>query len=271
MVEKLNIMSFNIKNDSSLNADYSKNDANNRPYLVANYIREKKPLCIGLQEMTDKAKEYMMPFLIDYEIIGKNRYSDKAHAFNEQTAILINKKLADVIEHDTIWLSTTPFCESQLKTSLFPRTCTMAKIQLKSTNKQFRIFNIHLDFLLPYARMKQIEILLNYISHLQAIDPLPFIIMGDFNASNRSKVIKYLSENKHPYSFSLRDIYKELDKHSITNTYHGLITKLTLKKSPIDYIFVSECINIEDTHIIHDEEKVENLSDHYPISTTISL
>ena len=81
--------------------------------------------------------------------------------------------------------------------------------------------------------------------------------MGDFNTNLKSKALGYLKNN-----LDLIDCYQNVLFH---NTHHGFGNSISISHLPIDYIFLSKNLKIENTKII--DESIDNIypSDHYPI------
>ncbi len=232
---------------------------------ILRYIKTINPICAGLQEFTEQMHLSLQPQLDHYTIIGENRYASN-HVLNEQTAILVNTQQAIILESKTIWLSATPEKASRLFSSSMPRTCTMVKLRLIATGHECYVFNVHLDVVLPYTRYKQAKILLQFMHEIYQQDPLPMILMGDFNDHYHSKTIRLMQEHTSQHLFQLRDIYTTMN--AIQSTFRGLHSFL-LDNTPIDYIFVTDDI------AIHHAEVVSNfdlpLSDHFPILAELSF
>ena len=102
-------------------------------------------------------------------------------------------------------------------------------------------------------------------------DPLPTIVMGDFNAKPNSKAVRIMRENLPGYqNVQLQDVYDFLDS-VIGNTYHGFKGKIKQKFKPIDYIFVSDDFEIVRASVDTTCYDGAYPSDHYPVSATLRL
>lgn len=266
MNQSFRVLSLNCKNEIIPNPLLRAHSIKHRKERILSYLQEIQPLCVGLQEFTDDMYQSLAPRLTQYEIFGEGRYR-KHNRFNEQTAILVNTNHAEIEQAKTIWLSTNQVKYSRLSSSIMPRTCTVATIRLFESNQSFRLFNVHLDVLLPYTRHKQATILLDIIGKYYQDNPLPFIVMGDFNAHYDSKTIRMYRNNEHNFPFTMSDIYT--NSQAIHKTTMHQFKKQIKESSPIDYIFVSHDFDIKQFAIVSDAALP--LSDHFPILAELQL
>ena len=163
-----------------------------------------------------------------------------------------------ILKHKTFWLSKSPDkVGSQLWYSLYPRICTTAVVELKSGEK-VRVYNTHLDCFLPQARDFGLKKLGQFIEKNRKEEKLPIIIMGDFNATPNSKIIKKFA--------AVQEVKKELYSKSTMSSFKG-----KEKGLHIDYIFVSEDLEIIDVDIVKDNINGKYPSDHYPLIADIRI
>ena len=188
----MNIMSFNIKNDSY----FTINKWHKRKKAVLDIINKYRPDIIGIQELTDKQMKDFNT-LDNYHIIGESR-NKKLNVLNEKSAI---------------------------------------------------------DHLFSFDRFDECLHLAKFIKENSTNNNV--IIMGDFNTNLKSKALGYLKNN-----LDLIDCYQNVLFH---NTHHGFGNSISISHLPIDYIFLSKNLKIENTKII--DESIDNIypSDHYPI------
>ncbi|MBC8569271.1 endonuclease/exonuclease/phosphatase family protein [Zongyangia hominis] len=266
--DSFTVASFNLRIDSR--ADHY-NRWEYRKQLAMEVIRRSGACVIGVQEALPQMRQDLQEMLQGYSMFGWGRSKTRQ---SEHSDIIIRNKDADVVFHKTIWLSKHPEIPgSRAYFAVFPRICTVAEIYLKGAeNQRVRVFNTHFDHVCGLARTLGVEIILRYIHEYNQTDPLPAIIMGDFNARPHSKCVRMLRENTHGYpDLKFVDVYSHFDKQdqSPMNTYHGFKGKLG--KNPIDYIFVTDDIEIEDVKI--DTSMIDGRypSDHYPVIATLSL
>lgn len=257
----MRVMSFNLRSDFIL--DF-KNRWDNRKSMVYSIMKKYGCDIIGVQEVTDRMYIDIQNNINDFNIIGSARTKK---IFSERNNLLISKKHT-IEENRTFWLSKTPDkVGSQLWYSLYPRICTTAIIHLNS-GERVRVYNTHLDCLLPQARDYGLKKLGEFIEKHREIEKLPVIVMGDFNATPNSKIIKKFAAGEYSTSrfVAVQEVKKELYDKSTMSSFKGKESGLH-----IDYIFVSEELEIVDVDIIKDNLNGQYPSDHYPLIADIRL
>lgn len=257
----MRIMTFNLRCDFFL-------DFNNRwamrKDIAVNLIKEYNCEIIGTQEVTQKMHSDLEDNLHGYNIIGRPR-SKKIS--DERNDILISKEL-EIVDHKTFWLSDSPEIEGSSKWySLYPRICTTAVIELDN-KKKIRVCNSHLDCFLPQAREYGLKKLIEVIKAEQKKENLPVIIMGDFNATPNSRLIRNFKDGLYTDKrmIAVQDIDTSIYKQGTRGNFKGKNNGLH-----IDYIFVSEEFKILNTQILKYNENGKYPSDHYPILAEIDL
>ena len=258
--DKMKIMTFNLKNDTFFTHKNMRWDI--RKQYVINIIRLHQPDIIGVQELTPKIKLQLSEILPEYTFIGqsRNRFSQW---MNEHTDIGFRADLFDCIKQDTFWLSSHPDRKgSRIWTSIFPRICTKVQLKLKSTDQDFLIYNTHLDHLIPHSRRREMSVLMNNMQKEKESN-LPMILMGDFNTTLNSRTLQQLTQS----TLGMRCIYTS----HMHNTIHRGTGKTNQNKQPIDYIFISDCLDVITYEIITTQFNGLYPSDHYPIVCQLQL
>lgn len=252
--EIMKIMSFNIKNDTIFTI--GKKRWPFRYAAINDIIKQEDPDIIGMQEVTNKMLADLD--LNNYAYVGssRNRFFDLA---NEKNIILYKKSDFKILNSKTIWLSSSPEkLGSRTLGSIYPRICTY--ISLQDKNYQiYNIYNTHLDHLFGFVRHAQINHLQDFINNDQKI---PFVIMGDFNTTIRSKYIQQLITE-----LKLNNCYQFCDQ--ILSTHIGLFSSINKHPLPIDYIFTSKELTINNTVILNNKINNKYASDHSPIICNI--
>lgn len=252
----MKVMTFNLRADNLI--DFG-NRWNTRSNMVYDIVKQTDCDIIGLQEVTNKMDEDIKKFIRGYHIIGQGRTKN---LFVERNTLLIKEKYP-ILKEQTFWLSKYPNKEgSTMWHSLFPRICTMVICQVDKGRK-VAIYNTHLDCLSPVARNNGISIILKKISEQQQIEEMPIILMGDFNAQPNSKVIEKLRKDTKTFK-AVQDLKTELYKMATMGGFKG-----KTKGRHIDYIFVSEELNVLDVEIVHYDKSGKQPSDHYPIMAVL--
>lgn len=257
----MRIMTFNLRCDFFL--DFN-NRWDRRKDIAINLIKKYNCEIIGTQEVTNKMHLDLVNNLEKYNIIGKPR-SKKSSA--ERNDMLVCKDYK-IIDYKTFWLSDNPEKEGSSKWySLYPRICTTAVIEIKNKRK-IRVCNSHLDCFLPKAREYGLKKLVEVIRHEQEKEDLPVIIMGDFNATPNSRLIKNFRNGLYTNKrmIAVQDFNKSMYKQGTRGNFRGKNNGLH-----IDYIFVSEEFEILYAEVVRYSENGKYPSDHYPIFAEIDL
>lgn len=257
----MRIMTFNLRCDFPL--DFG-NRWNSRKEMIYNIMKNYNCDIIGIQECTNKMFKDIQDNIDNYNIVGSPR---SKRFFVEKNDILVLKKHF-IKENRTFWLSDNPDRVGSMKWySLFPRICTTAIVKIEN-NQTIRVFNSHLDCLLPQAREYGLRKIMQIITEDEKKEKLPTILMGDFNATPNSKLIKDFSQGKFSSKrlVAVQDINKELYNQGTMGNFKGKENGVH-----IDYIFVSEEIEIMNAEIIKYNVNGKYPSDHYPLIADIKI
>lgn len=257
----MRIMTFNLRCD--LIFDFS-NRWGKRKDIVYKIMNDYNCDVIGTQEVTNDMFKDLSENFDQYNIIGKSR---SKKLFEERTDILINKN-HKIIEDKTFWLSGNPDKQGRsIWYSIFPRICTTALVELEN-KKKIRIYNTHLDCFFAKAREHELKKIGEFIKIQDEKENIPIIVMGDFNAEPNSKLIKDFSTNKinNKKFIPVQDFNKKLYSKSTMSNFKG-----NKNGAHIDYIFVSEDIEIENVEIVNYNIDGRYPSDHYPLVADVKI
>lgn len=257
----MKVMTFNIRADNVLDIN---NRWEKRAHLVYETIKYYDCDIIGLQEVTEKMHRDICNNMKDYTILGLGRTKK---FFSEKNSLLIKKKYS-VLEHKTFWLSKTPSKSgSTVWFSLFPRICTTAVCQSESGQK-IRIYNTHLDCLSAKAREFGLKKIIEVMEKNYEKEQLPCILMGDFNVTPNSKLMKNFKDGTYTSKklFAVQDVNEALYSKTTMSMFKG-----REKGVHIDYIFVSEEFEIENAEVIKYNKAGKYPSDHYPIVAKLKI
>lgn len=257
----MRIMTFNLRCDTPF--DFS-NRWDKRKSMVYQVMNASNCDVIGVQEVKDNMLIDLKENVKDYNIVGEPR---SKRLSSERNNLLISKKHI-IQEYKTFWLSETPDrVGSHIWYSYVPRICTTAVVNAEE-NEKIRICNSHLDNLLPSAREYGLKKLMEVIEKDQEKEELPIILMGDFNDTPDSKLIRDFKNGKlskkrlTPVQDINKIMYKTATRDKFTRTQKGV---------HIDYIFVSEEIKVINAEIIKYNVDGKYPSDHYPLVADIKI
>lgn len=268
----LKIMSFNIRRGTAADG---KNHWVYRRKLVIEVLTRYLPDIVGLQEALDFQMEEISAMLPGYAKIGAGNLGGREGMHN---AIFYNEERFDLTEEKTFWFSDTPDIPgSKGWGNSIPRICTWVRLVEKRSGRAFYFYNAHLDHLSLKSRKKSVVYLIRQIRERQFREP--FILVGDFNAREKSAPIQYLKGihllktkpkrrvlNPDPLVDTFRVCYPDLRKVVSFHGYHRFIFRLK-----IDYIFVPPSVRVDDAEIIQLRWKRRYPSDHFPLFAEIHI
>jgi len=286
---KLKIMSFNVLTTSTqpIEAAY---EGKTRGELLIEMIDTYQPNSMGLNEVTQKWKDYLDSNVIPHAYAGGASYSltgTKADdgttslmsGSNEYSPILYRSDLYDVEETGGYWFSATPNVKSKYtdildsngnllyKGMAYDRVMSYAVFKYKGTNE---IAYIHINSHFDHKSADYINILCSKqvrqkADELAQIYQRPVVLSGDMNATEESGAYKYLADEKNGYL----DAKYVSDSYSTLPSCAGYGTGYDVKAyTVIDHIFVSAG-NIGVYK--HDILKKPYISDHSAVYVELSL
>ena len=253
--EEITIMSANVRCYAP--DDLFKKSWFYRADLIRNNIDDVKPDIIGFQEVTWMHYGYLQDIMQGYDSVIM--YRDN-FILSEGCPIFYRTDKFELIDKNSFWLSETPEVMSKDWNSACYRVCSYVKLRQLNTNKEFVVFNTHLDHVSDEARINGIKVVLDKINELGDV---PAYLMGDLNAKPNSKTLKSV------YEF-FEDGQVVADITTDGATYQKWGEKLNSER--IDYIVAS--IGKTD---IYEYGIVDTLydgvypSDHFPIYIKTSL
>ncbi len=259
---ELKLATFNLKNDyfSPLKTHWGR-----RKSAIGEFFLQESPDITGTQELNYNRIYELLEMLPDYDYIGEGRAGEIK---GEYCAILYKKKMFQCLKSGTFWLSKNPNSKSRGWLALFPRICTWAVFQNKE-GKKIGVLNTHLDVFSPYARADGLIQIAKFVK--QNFADMPVALMGDFNAKPDSRALKFIQASHEDTGIFTGSSYSVFYSTQSPDgrTYHGFRGKVT--GLPIDYIFTSKQIKIEDAYVVQKQFLGKYPSDHFPIIMKCSL
>ena len=244
------VMSFNVRC-----ADDKEGSVKNRSKIVTAIIEQYLPDSVGVQEATGRWMRILSENLEAYVAIGEHRDED---AESEYSAIFYLKDKFNLLDSGTIWLSDTPEVKyTKYEESGCTRIATWVVLENKETGEVFAHINTHLDHMSDNARVMQVKVLSGKIAELKQAG-YPIVCTGDFNAQPTTTVYATVMETL----VDSKDIATNSDEGI---TAHGYGKHEDYSAGPIDYVFVSENVEVDTYKIIRNTAKNMYPSDHYPV------
>lgn len=245
--DEITMMSCNLRCLTPI--DFGKKSWFYRAELVMEGIENNAPGIIGFQEATKWQYQYLVDCLKGYDSVIT--YRDDS--FNsEGCPIFYNTELYSLVDKGSFWLSETPEEMSKDWGAACYRICSYVILTEKATEKQFVVFNTHLDHISDEARIKGVAVILDKIKQFGSY---PSVIMGDFNAEEDSET--YINVTK-----DFLDARYETEKTDFSKTYQDWGS--TGKQ--LDYFMISKSgFEVVEYDVVTELYDGVYSADHFPI------
>ena len=247
--DEIRIMNYNVRCLSPL--DLGQKNWFYRADLLIDSIETAAPNIIGFQEVTSWQYDYLVETLQGFDSIITYR-ENTINA--EGCPIFYNTTLYTLIDKGSFWLSETPEVMSKDWGAAHYRICSYVILKEKATEKEFVVFNTHLDHVSDEARIKGIQVVLDKIKEFGG---LPAVLMGDLNAEESSETYKSATE-------AFLDAKYETENTMKSCTYQNWGE--ALDRECIDYVMISpesfEVLSYEVIQAVYDGVYT---SDHFPL------
>lgn len=260
--EDLNIMTFNIR--------FGEDGINNwkfRREMATKVFSDYHIDVAGLQEVVAVSHDDLMKMLPNYEVWGSPTGDSQKYG-GIWSPVVYDKTKFDKLEAGNFWLSETPAVESRGWDARDKRIVSWVKLRSKQTQKEFYFFNTHFDHKGVEARKQSSILLHNMIKEIAG--DMTVIVTGDFNFDK--------TKEYEPYDIMVSSDNKRVmkDARYISETpYEGPNSSFNGFGKPqdvvIDYLFVSEHVDVYTYDILRIRQGDVYISDHYPIMCKVGL
>lgn len=261
----MKVMTFNLRYHEPKDGD---NAWPNRVSRVVKAIQANDPDVLGIQEGLYSMLVDLEQHLTSYDWVGEGRMGGRE---SEYCAIFYKKDRFELEEHGQYWLSETPEAAgSKSWDSSLPRICTWAKLKNIASGKSVLICNTHLDHRGAEAKLNGAKLIVRQMAQAAASDNIPSVLMGDMNSVPSDDPIRYLKgerEEDDP-NIVLTDAYEKAQQPTGA-TFGGFVGRI--EGEPIDYIFVSSDVVVEQTWVDRSQYDGGYPSDHYPVMSIVSM
>ena len=257
--DSFKVMTFNIRFDNPADGE---NSWDRRKQFLVETIKESEPDFIGTQEGLYHQLEFIDSSLSRYSWFGVGR--DDGRKAGEYTAVFYNTVRFDLIEQNTFWLSETPDKPGLGWDAVCNRTVTWGLFFDRLLKKEIYVFNTHFDHVGNIARLESARLILKMIPEITS--GKSFVLCGDFNVSPESNVYSELTKDE--YLFDSRRI-STTSAQGPQATFNGFNFG-QVEGNPIDFIFVSNQLEVLDHKTIDKSLNRRYPSDHFPVLITVN-
>lgn len=251
----IKVMSANVRCKNP--QDLFKKNWYYRADLIIKNIENNAPSIIGFQEVTKGQYSYLVDCLKGFDSVIE--YRDKS-PFSEGCPIFYRTDMYTLVDKGSFWLSETPEEMSKDWNAACYRICSYVILKENATDKQFVVFNTHLDHKSEEARIKGIAVVLDKIKQFGS---LPSMIMGDFNCEEGSTTYIDVTND-------FLDAKYQTENSDRGCTYQAFGEQLD--RNCIDYFMISkQGLEVESFKIVRDTYNGVYPSDHFPIVAEFKL
>ena len=261
-VLEIKVISFNIR--MSFGND-GVNNWENRKNLVIKTLTHQNADFIGMQEVTSEQYHFLKENLKGYQSYAVGR---KDGVLEDEIMAIFYKPDYEILVDSTIWLSENPaVVGSKSWDAALYRTVSWLKVKANNSGQVFSFFNTHFDHVGKVARANSSKLIMKLIA--ENADRHPAILVGDFNTTNADDPYKILTE-KWKKSYQLKDArhISEKDHEGGDVTYNGYKSE---GGRIIDFIFVTNGIEVTEHRFLSIREGEVFISDHYPVEAVLKL
>lgn len=260
----LKVLSLNIRYDNPADAP---NDWPSRKDFVLSFLEEESPDIFGLQEALWHQHHYLDSLMEDYRSIAVGR--DDGGRKGEMTPVFFRKDRFCTLSYGTFWLSETPgIIGSRGWGAVLPRIVTWVELEDRKSSGRFFFFNTHYSHMSDSARVMSSRIIVQHIKDLAG--ETPFVLTGDFNMLPGSEAYDEMTGEGASDAFII-DSYtiSKIDPEGLDYTFNGFSDEKG--KGRIDYIFVSEGVEVENHKTEGPKQGNLFISDHWPVVAGVNL
>lgn len=254
---EIKVMTYNVRVFKGELA--TEHDSAKRVPEVVREILEELPDSVGCQE-SDWGWTIGMGIGLEAEYDCVQAGRDAAGAIGEACSIFYRHRKFRLLDCGTFWLSQTPCIPSKGWDADCNRVCTWAKLENRKTKERYVHINTHLDHKGELARENGTDMVLDFAKRFDC----PVVVTGDFNFNEGHELYQKMIGGE------LKDS-KYLAKETMSgNTFNGF-GDFDPQGLPIDFLFVSEGIEVSKYHIITDRDSDVICSDHFPVYIEMKL
>ena len=256
--ETINIATYNIRYN---NKGDGINAWPNRKEQVKALIRYHEFDIFGTQEgLIDQIKG--LAEMEEYAYIGSGR--DDGKEAGEHSVIFYRKDRFKLLESGDFWLSETPEKPSfGWDARSHKRICSWGKFKDLQAGVEFYFFSVHFDHQGVEARRQSGILMVKKMKEIAK--NLPIICVGDFNSTPETEQIQTIKT-------FLNDSYEvtSMAPYGPVGTFNSFDYNAAMK-TRIDYIFVSQQLDVLKYAVLTDSYDQKFPSDHLPVVVKLKL
>lgn len=256
----INVMTFNIRYNTANDGEHA---WPNRKENVASVIRFHEADIVGMQEALRGQIDDLQNLLPGYSWIGVGR--DDGENRGEFSPIFYKQDRFEILNNGTFWLSETPeIVGSKSWDAAITRIANWVVLEDLQSREQFLMLNTHFDHRGELARTNSAMLIAERVNELSGGRPV--IITGDFNvppSANAYSTMTKVFADSYFKSFA--------PPHGPEGTFGGFVVGAATNERRIDYVFVSESVEVLRYAALSDQWNGSYPSDHLPVLTEVKF
>ena len=257
--QNIQVITYNIRFDNPADGV---NAWPKRSKEVAALLEFHQPDIFGLQEALIGQIDDIQAQLPKMKWAGVGR--DDGKKSGEFSPLFYNAEKYKAVKQGWFWLSETPDKPGLGWDAACNRICTWLLLEVNKSDRKFMVFNTHFDHKGNRARVESAKLILRKIKELNT-EKLPVILTGDFNLTPEQAPVKVISkELKDAFSISKKPPYGP------SGTFNNFEFNSPLKDR-IDYVFVSDQIEVKKYGVLSDSKDQRYPSDHLPVFVNLEM
>lgn len=257
------VMSCNIR--VALDEDEAKGLGwSTRKDICLKIIKSKKADIICLQEVLKSQADDLRKYFPSYQLFGFDGPEMDPHPTGyfgiAKNPIMFSKDRYELLTAGTYWLSETPLVAgSKSWDTARARHANWVRLKEKSTGKEFRIVNLHLDHVSAEAKIRQAKMVVDESAQYQP--EYIQLLAGDFNSKYDSNV--FTSVRNGGWKESYETVHGAGEAGFTTHEFQGEKYEKGPSKGRIDFIWYKGGIKPVDSAIVKDAINGKYPSDHF--------
>ncbi|PZR28337.1 MAG: endonuclease [Citrobacter freundii] len=240
-----------------------------RKDICLKVIKSKKADIICLQEVLKVQADDLRKYFPSYQLFGFEGPEMDPHPTGyfgiAKNPIMFSRDRYELLTAGTYWLSETPLVAgSKSWDTARARHANWVRLKEKSTGKEFRVVNLHLDHVSAEAKIQQAKMVVDESAQYQ--QEYMQILTGDFNSKFDSNVLT--SVRNGGWKESYETVHGEGEAGFTTHEFEGEKYEKGPSKGRIDFIWYRGAgLKPVDSAIVKDSVNGKYPSDHFFIYT----
>jgi len=257
--EPIELITYNIRMNTESDGEHA---WPHRKDHVAALLRFHRADIFGVQEALPEQMDFLQEAFPEFSYEGVGR--DDGKRLGEFSAVFYNQERFRKLEGGTFWLSETPGECSFGWDAACRRVCSWVRLQELNSGRQLYVFNTHFDHRGMEARKQSAALILKKMNEITGGEG-PAVLCGDFNLRPDSEPIKLIKGTmKDAFEISQQPPYASVA------TFHGFSYD-NQPRERIDYVFVSDKLEVQRYGALTDSRDRAFFSDHLPVLVTLQF